>query len=647
MDIFNTQFSFSNRVSSTSGKVATFLYVGFFMYLSIVALMSVFSRTYKNVFTQQTYNLKFTTDAEYYKKLHLILSIAVYRTDNVLVENPEIILKEFFNFQMSYISSNCFDYRTLNFYDKKISQNNNMVTYFTTYDINTLNDFLKISMDKTVLKSDEDIANFFKKYILKFHVDYYFLKDREALILKSKELFSSLSSQNPVFFDNNIIDYIYRTKNQDYLVINSKNYLSNSNNIQYYFNPYILILDPEIILSTQYKFKSFNLENRVKDEFASSLSSFQFKLSARTETFNFSFKKISSSFAEIAGIMSVIKFVMFLLVIIMTFIKRNQYFMHELYHDEIIIKKFRTRREHRSNDMFSQQSVSSPKGKDIRNNRVKEITHRVKDSEDQYLNKPSSYLSPGHFPPLKLSRNSIYFKSNYTPVSVSSSIKDEDTNKFCSEAKHYFSHNNVPRSPSKKSALKPDKNKTRIFKINENMDLDEITPYRIPKKLLREQNGIKKEEINLTLLSKFNIGRRKANYSCLRLFLTTFVCSCGDKIGKLKRQIFHKVYQKNMEKLDIIWVQKKLNQVDILSYVLLEPRQRVLMEYVKKEQMTLDFESGESKFSNEYALTKSMSEHVKILQNISNEKLDERDKKIIQILDPRLSNHLINLRKKI
>jgi hypothetical protein len=57
---------------------------------------------------------------------------------------------------------------------------------------------------------------------------------------------------------------------------------------------------------------------------------------------------------------------------------------------------------------------------------------------------------------------------------------------------------------------------------------------------------------------------------------------------ELKRKVFHKFFQKNMEKLDIIRVQKKLNMVDILSYILLEPRHRVLLEYAKKEQMIYD-----------------------------------------------------------
>jgi hypothetical protein len=103
MDMFNTQFSFSNRVSSSTGKLATFLYIAFFMYLSIAAILSVFSRRHKNVFSQQTQDINFSTDSEYYKKLHVIIGIAVYRNDNILVTNPDSLLNQFFSFQMSYI----------------------------------------------------------------------------------------------------------------------------------------------------------------------------------------------------------------------------------------------------------------------------------------------------------------------------------------------------------------------------------------------------------------------------------------------------------------------------------------------------------------------------------------------------------------
>jgi hypothetical protein len=632
MDMFNTQFSFSNRVSSSTGKIATFFYVVFFMYLSIVALLSVFSRRYKNVFTQQTYDLNFSTDAEYYKKLHVIIGIAVYRNDNILVTNADSLLKQYFNFQMSYISSNCIDYRTSNFYDKKISENNNLVTYFTTYDINTLNDFLKISIDKSVLKTDADIDEFFKKYRIKFHLDYYFLKDKEILIQKTRELFKTLSNENPLFLEYEIIDYIYRTKNQDYLIINSKNYQAALNNIKYSFNPFILKLDPEIILSSSYEFKGFNLESKVKDEFSSSLASFLFKLSPRAETFSFSYKKISASFAEIAGIMNVVKFVLYFGIIIMTFIKRNQFFMNELYHNEILVKKFRTNRNFQTQyGSYSDNAALLPKEKKEEEFRGK--NNLIKDSSENTLSKQISIITRR----FSLSKNSKTFnihKFNFN----SQEIQKEQCNIVEPKIKGY-----IPTSSPRKSIKKLDKIFTRIFKVDENMDLEEVTPYKQPKKLVRGDGDLSKcEHVTLTLLNKLSNRNRKANYSCFRFFLSTLICGCKNKkIIDLKRKVFHKFYQKNMEKLDIIWVQKKLNMVDILSYVLLEPRHRVLLEYTKKEQMSLNFETGESKFSNDYALTKSIKEHASILQNYKNENLDERDRKIIRILDPRLANLFI------
>jgi hypothetical protein len=58
---------------------------------------------------------------------------------------------------------------------------------------------LKILIDKSVLKTDEDIKEFFKKYRLKFHLDYYFLKDKEVLIQKTKELLKHCQMKSSFF----------------------------------------------------------------------------------------------------------------------------------------------------------------------------------------------------------------------------------------------------------------------------------------------------------------------------------------------------------------------------------------------------------------------------------------------------------------
>jgi hypothetical protein len=371
MDMFQTQFTFSNRVSSTSGKFATLLYIAFFMYLSALAVLEVMGRTKKNVFVQQTYDLNFVTDQNFYKKLHVLMSVGVYRTDNVLVSDPETILKEYLNMQISYISSNCFDYKTENFYNYKVGQNNFMVEYFRTYDINTLSDFFKVSMEKMPLKTEKQLAEFFKNYTIKIQVDYYFLKTQEKKIKRTHELIDILKSENKIYDEHNYFDYILKTKNQDYIMVNGKNYQSSANNIVYYFKPYILKLDPQIMFENYYDFYGFTQSEKLKNEYATSYASFEFRLSANKETYYFTFKKISASFAEIAGIMNVLKFIMYIFVVIITFIKRNQLFTDQLYDRDVIVSNYKVKSLNLAKKPFgenntSKQQIINPADNDIK-----------------------------------------------------------------------------------------------------------------------------------------------------------------------------------------------------------------------------------------------------------------------------------------
>ena len=132
LDIFRTSYSFSNNISSTTGKMATVIYLVLFLYLSLNSIITVMSRSDKNVVMQQTYNNMFTTSSDYYKKLNIIFSVGVYRTDNALVTNPQDVLSEFLTIKISSINSQCLKYKIDDFVNSQIYTNLNTVTYFTS-----------------------------------------------------------------------------------------------------------------------------------------------------------------------------------------------------------------------------------------------------------------------------------------------------------------------------------------------------------------------------------------------------------------------------------------------------------------------------------------------------------------------------------
>ncbi len=175
------------------------------------------------------------------------------------------------------------------------------------------------------------------------------------------------------------------------------------------------------------------------------------------------------------------------------------------------------------------------------------------------------------------------------------------------------------------------------------MNLEEIKTYKSSNKLLIRQDPVlaDKKTNYLHFLRKYN-RQKNINYSCMVFFIKTF-CSClaRDKNGDLKRKIFYKFYQKNMEKLDIIYVMRKLRIVDILCYLFLKPSQLILLNYVKKEQLVVDCETGEAKLNNDYCRRMTVEEENEIMQNINKDNIDETDLKLMKIIVPKLKNLLL------
>lgn len=189
VDIFRTPITFSNRLSSTPGKVCTIIYFGMFLYLYLSGILTVFNRESKKVTEINSYNPNFQTDSDYFKNLNINTYLQLYRTDNQKLEKkPEEILKELLKFQISYINSKSLKYTLINMYDKLVYSKDNLIIFIADYQINTLSDFFKFSIDKQSLKSDKDIELFFKTYTIRINVDYFFLKDNNEMILKSKEI---------------------------------------------------------------------------------------------------------------------------------------------------------------------------------------------------------------------------------------------------------------------------------------------------------------------------------------------------------------------------------------------------------------------------------------------------------------------------
>jgi hypothetical protein len=128
----------------------------------------------------------------------------------------------------------------------------------------------------------------------------------------------------------------------------------------------------------------------------------------------------------------------------MTFIKRNQFFMHELYHSEIIVKKFRSKREIKfEKSSHSDNTSLIPKNK--KDTSIKIKNKKAKDSADCFINKQFSYMSPR----ISLSKNSriIYFeKFHFNSNNNLDSLKENDNGKDAYTKKNNYAMTGSPKN---------------------------------------------------------------------------------------------------------------------------------------------------------------------------------------------------------
>lgn len=591
LDIFQSGYTFSNKISSSWGKAFTLVYFGLFMYLTVSGMLKVVTRTDKTILLENRLNSKFTTDSSYYKNLHVIFNVGVYRNDNVLVTNPEEILKEFLTIKITNINSQCLKYKIDSLYNYKVYSNNNLVTYFTSYDINSLNDFFKITVDKQLLKTDAELNEFLNTYKIRVHLDYYFLQTTNTYLTKLEDYETLLKDNNPVYFQYDLLDYLTTTKGSKAIRLDNQSILAKQNYILS-FNAYNLSIDPNILFSDSYLFNSFVLENIITNDYDNSLSSFEFKLSPIMKTYNFGFKKISNSIAEIAGLMNSVQFMFYVIITFVSVIKRNQYFSTNIFSKNVIVKNIKEIVDLYNNKDLKLKSIYEPRlmKKIVEQNCSSNNQVSLYDRNIQII----SYLG--------MNRKAEQIKIIQSSA-ANLETKGNQVNKLVEKV--YYMDDNMNLQPRKNPTLKGDK-------------ISNILNF-----LERSRNN---KIINFPILSFF-----KQN-----------ICTCCSRSmnSKVSRKIFFNFMSRNIEKMDMIQIQNKLDLIDILKYLLLDRNQLTLLSLVEKEQMVIDYETKEVSFQQKYSQDFSQDETINTLiqmnENMKRDTLSVIDKKLLSILDTEL-----------
>ncbi|CDW79542.1 UNKNOWN [Stylonychia lemnae] len=179
------------------------------------------------------------------------------------------------------------------------------------------------------------------------------------------------------------------------------------------------------------------------------------------------------------------------------------------------------------------------------------------------------------------------------------------------------------------SSIKQDKEQRRIDRV------------------IKEKNKLLSKDLNSILLNLIN--RKRFKYTALNILEYVFSCLCLKRGTSLKYKqkfkkhfIFKKGQDKLLEELDIVSILKSMRQVKLLTQVLLNQRQNMILKFQRKNLIETSSSSEDSDNNKNYYTSKLMESKnpmirlvifgklKKMVQSYKNQKLKELDKRLLR-----------------
>jgi hypothetical protein len=561
LDIFRTSFTFSNRTSSIFSKMFTLSYVVLFIYFSTVSLINITVDNKIEVTNVFTYEDNYTTNLDTYKQMNIILYMQIYSNDSTTLDEKETLQLIDTKLDIKVFSINSFNnkYQTNKLSTFKCGQNQSILIYCLTYDINSMSDFLTIAFDKPVLLPQSDFDQYLADYTIRYHVDYYFTKAEcdKKNFFKVGDIHSYLLKFNEVFKDNGLFGYLSNTYGSFKLIFNNR--VTNGDYV-FSFNILRLALDASVLLQKSFYFEAFQYNNMVTKP-SHSLLSFTFKVMPLAQSYYFNYKKLQTSLAEIGGILNVVKFIGVTIILLINFVKQHSYIASQFYNNKIIFKE-------RSS--------------------AKVLT------------------------PFDNSTSKVGLTPNELPVRLGLGVKSK-------------TRNNIElSSPSK---------------LSEGHEVNFLNSKFIHKKLslpINLDNTLSEKEQLRALLRKLKVNLK--NSFNIVSFLKIICLGYCLKARRTKFNIYRDMISENLKKMDFIYFMEKIKQIDILSYLLLDESQQVMMELVEKEQVIYDTAQKRCYISNKWSTEKftesdKLQKLCQFVNKFRNNTCSELDKKFLEIIN--------------
>lgn len=623
-DIFKTNFTFSNKISSSFGKFFTFSYLVLFLYMSISAILYIFIQNNIVVTTIDTYDQNFNTNNEqYYKRLNLILYLSIFTTSGGALNKSETlrVYNNFFQNQVSSIQSQNYYYQKKTLSSYACGQKENILIFCVDYDISNLHDFIFVSFSKNSILNEKDKEEFFSKYSMNVHVDYYFMDPCDnKVFFENKELEIFIKEKNKVFDQNKVLDYIRNTFGTYTIRINETFIKGGGKNILVNFKTIKLQLDSGVILSKKDYFNSFVFHKQDSD-FSANILTMTFKLSPLVQIFQFKYKKIQESFAEIAGVMGFIKFLGVLFILSINFLKEHTFFSNTIFKRKVIF----------INSLHTTNGNKTPE-KELKNNgsNKKQIFYNK-------VKKPTEENASGISENKTLERIHIFNKAkDSSNFEAERNIQNQpNNNSYTNVYKKYEGQIDGMFNLKDNLEFEPTviRINTEIVRKNINTDMTQ------PKSSANRLQQTEMFEINRTKIERYIKSQQVINdtkFSICSIF-SILVCGKCRKSKKMQNKLLVEMIFENMKKMDFFRIVKTQTRLDIMGYLLLSDRQREVMKFIEKEQAVYDKATNKVSFFKKYKNNYDKNKKVELIydycKSIKDNQCSEVDRKLFFLLD--------------
>ena len=253
--------------------------------------------------------------------------------------------------------------------------------------------------------------------------------------------------------------------------------------------------------------------------------------------------------------------------------------------------------------------------KNNRNGIFNKLKIKISENKIKRLSKMSKIAEFGNFKPGELETQSLFSKiknkiknsNNLSNIEISpfvSIIDNNSINNLDISGKINDIINNENVINNNKTFVKKKINAKKILSLSNSSiaSFDKLNNLSIINSNEKDKNSIKshniKSNISNNIFKTINIHSKKdkkkkkinLHYSIYEIIISIFCPSCSSSNLKTKNKLLEKAKYKLFYGLDILTYLRNLQKTEYLNFILLEPYQNVLIGYMTKPSISLDYQ---------------------------------------------------------